>query len=61
VACSVAGSVVLVFHARSYDVMLRDKDRGAPIGDMVAWMHEPTEPLRSGADGAPEAWLAGQR
>jgi acylglycerol lipase len=54
-------NVVLAFYPRSYHLMLRDKARAAPIGDILSWMQAPTEPLPSGADQAAAAWLAGQR
>jgi acylglycerol lipase len=54
-------NVVQAFYPSSYHLMLRDKDRAAPIGDILSWMQAPTEPLPSGADKAAAAWLAGQR
>ncbi len=54
------GNAVLAFYPNSYHLMLRDKDRAAPIGDILAWMQAPTQPLPSGADERAKVWLAGQ-
>ncbi len=51
----------LAYYARGYHLLLRDLDRGLPIGDIVAWIRDPHAPLPSGADRAARAWLARQR
>ncbi len=48
----------LAFYPNGYHLMLRDKDRAAPIGDILAWIRDPHAPLPSGADAAASAWLA---
>jgi hypothetical protein len=40
--------------------MLRDKDRATPIGDILAWIHDPQAALPSGAERAAAMWLAKQ-
>jgi acylglycerol lipase len=51
----------LAYYAHGYHLLLRDLDRGLPIGDIIAWIRDPHAPLPSGADRAARAWLAGQR
>jgi acylglycerol lipase len=51
---------VRAFYPNGYHLMLRDKDRAAPIGDILAWIRDPDAPLPSGADHAAAAWLAAQ-
>ncbi len=48
------------FYPDGYHLMLRDKDRARPIGDILAWIHDPNAPLPSGADQAAQAWLRKQ-
>ncbi len=48
------------FYPDGYHLLLRDKDRALPIGDILAWMANPGAPLPSGADRAAMAWLASQ-
>ena len=48
------------FYPGSYHLMLRDKERGVPIADILAWIEHPDRPLPSGADTAANAWLASQ-
>jgi alpha-beta hydrolase superfamily lysophospholipase len=49
------------FYPDGYHLMLRDKDRDRPIGDILAWIHDPNAPLPSGADRAAQAWLQEQK
>jgi alpha-beta hydrolase superfamily lysophospholipase len=51
---------VRAFYPNGYHLMLRDKDRAMPIGDILAWIRDPDAPLPSGADKAAAAWLAKQ-
>lgn len=53
--------VQFAFYAKGYHLLLRDLDRGLPIGDIVAWIRSPATPLPSGAERAARAWLARQR
>ena len=41
-----------------FHLLMRDKDRAAPIGDVIEWMHDATGWLPSGADLAAAAWSA---
>lgn len=50
--------VRLAYYKQGYHLLLRDLDRGLPIGDIIAWIHAPKAPLPSGADRAARAWLA---
>ena len=45
-------------YPNGYHLMLRDKDRQAPIGDVIAWMRDPAALLPSGADVAAGAWAS---
>jgi alpha-beta hydrolase superfamily lysophospholipase len=47
----------LAFYPNGYHLLLRDKDRATPIGDILAWIRDPNAPLPSGAEGAAAAWL----
>ncbi|HUA78027.1 MAG TPA: alpha/beta fold hydrolase [Acetobacteraceae bacterium] len=51
----------LAYYAHGYHLLLRDHDRGLPIGDIIAWIRDPHAPLPSGADRAARAWLAAWR
>jgi acylglycerol lipase len=51
---------VIAFYPNGYHLLLRDKDRAVPIGDILAWMSNPEAPLPSGADDAAAAWLSRQ-
>ena len=51
----------LAYYAHGYHLLLRDLDRGRPIGDIIAWIRDPHAPLPSGAGRAARAWLAGRR
>ncbi len=48
------------FYPDGYHLMLRDKDRAVPTGDVIAWIKHPDRPLPSGADQAAAVWLQGQ-
>jgi acylglycerol lipase len=48
---------VKAFYPGGYHLMLRDKDRAVPIGDVLAWIRDPHAPLPSGAEQAASAWL----
>ncbi len=39
-----------------YHLLLRDRNRAAPIGDVIAWLRDPGAWLPSGADLAAAAW-----
>jgi acylglycerol lipase len=51
---------VLAFYPEGYHLLLRDKDRAEPIGDILSWIRKPPAPLPSGADVAAASWLAQQ-
>jgi acylglycerol lipase len=51
---------VRAFYPEGYHLLLRDKNRAAPIGDILAWVRSPDAPLPSGADAAASTWLAQQ-
>lgn len=53
--------VRFAYYAEGYHLLLRDLDRGLPIGDIIAWIRSPSGPLPSGAGRAARAWLARQR
>ena len=44
-----------------YHLLLRDKGRAAPTGDIIDWMEHPGDWLPSGADLAASAWQAERR
>jgi alpha-beta hydrolase superfamily lysophospholipase len=48
---------VKAFYPAGYHLLLRDKERGAPISDILAWIRDPDAPLPSGAEQAAAAWL----
>jgi len=52
---------VRAFYPHGYHLLLRDKDRAAPIRDILAWIHDPRAPLPSMADKAAAEWLARQQ
>jgi alpha-beta hydrolase superfamily lysophospholipase len=54
------GSARKALYPNGYHLLFRDLDRQAPIGDAIAWIHNPGEFLPSGADAAAGAWLASQ-
>jgi len=41
-----------------YHLLMRDKGRAAVIGDVIAWVLDPADPLPSGADRWAQLWLA---
>jgi alpha-beta hydrolase superfamily lysophospholipase len=49
------------FYPNGYHLLLRDKDRGVPIGDILSWIANPGQTLPSGADAAASAWLDAQK
>ncbi|MGH7118322.1 MAG: alpha/beta fold hydrolase [Acetobacteraceae bacterium] len=53
--------VRFAYYKRGYHLLLRDLERGLPIGDIIAWIRAPQAPLPSGADKAAQAWLARRR
>jgi alpha-beta hydrolase superfamily lysophospholipase len=48
------------FYPNGYHLLLRDKDRALPIGDILSWIKDPQAPLPSGAGKAATAWLKRQ-
>jgi hypothetical protein len=50
----------MAYYPDGYHLLLRDLDRARPIGDIVAWLRDPSAALPSGADRAAEAWLRAQ-
>jgi alpha-beta hydrolase superfamily lysophospholipase len=52
---------VRAFYPGGYHLLMRDLERGAPIGDIVSWLMDPEAPLPSGAEAAAAAWLARQK
>jgi len=48
------------FYPNGYHLLLRDKDRAAPIADILAWIDNPRASLPSGADYAAAEWLRTQ-
>ena len=51
---------VRAFYPEGYHLMLRDHERGVPIGDIIGWLLDSSAPLPSGAEAAAAAWLARQ-
>ena len=49
------------FYSGGYHLLLRDKDRADPTGDILAWMDNPGWWLPSGADFAAVSWAAEHR
>ncbi len=52
---------VRAFYPDGYHLLLRDKGRSVPIGDILAWMHSPVAALPSGADQAAAEWTTRQK
>ncbi len=50
------GQARLAFYPTGYHLLPRDLERATPIGDIIAWIRNPSAPLPSGADLAAEAW-----
>ena len=46
------------FYPNGYHLLLRDKGRALPLGDVVAWMFDPGRWLPSGADFRAATWQA---
>jgi alpha-beta hydrolase superfamily lysophospholipase len=51
---------VEAFYPKGYHLMLRDKDRATPIGDILAWIRDPQTALPSGAERSAARWLTKQ-
>jgi acylglycerol lipase len=51
---------VRAFYPNGYHLLLRDKDRAAPIADILEWISHPDAPLPSGAEQAAIEWLDNQ-
>jgi len=49
------------FYPDGYHLLLRDKNRAAPTGDIIGWIADKTTWLPSGADLAAAAWAAEHR
>lgn len=47
------------FYPAGFHLLLRDRDRALPTGDILAWLDRPQAWLPSGADVAAAAWTAG--
>jgi acylglycerol lipase len=45
-------------YPNGYHLLMRDRDREAPIGDVIAWIKQPDALLPSGADIAAGAWAS---
>lgn len=52
------GGVTRAYYPERYHLAMRDLGRAEVIGDVIAWLRNPTLPLPSGADRAAAAWLA---
>jgi alpha-beta hydrolase superfamily lysophospholipase len=50
----------IAYYPEGYHLLLRDHDRAVPIGDIVAWLRDPSAALPSGAERAAETWLEAQ-
>ena len=50
----------LAFYPNGYHLLLRDKGREIPIGDILSWIARPSMPLPSGAESAAKEWLEWQ-
>lgn len=48
------------FYPNGYHLLLRDRDRAAPINDVIGWITAPDGWLPSGADLAAAAWRTGR-
>jgi acylglycerol lipase len=47
---------VRAFYPNGYHLLLRDKDREIPIGDILSWIRDPAASLPSGAERAAADW-----
>lgn len=54
------GGARIAYYPDGYHLLLRDLDRARPIGDIVAWLHDPRAALPSGADQVAATWLTAQ-
>ncbi len=45
------------YYPKLHHLLLRDLDRATPIGDVIAWIDDPTAPPPSGAGAAARTWL----
>nr|WP_294544903.1 alpha/beta fold hydrolase [uncultured Rhodopila sp.] len=54
------GGTVRAFYPDGFHLLLRDKNRVVPIGDILAWIRDPAAPLPSGAEKAGGEWLRHQ-
>jgi len=52
--------VTRAYYPDGYHLLLRDLERGVPIGDILSWLWDPAAPLPSGAAARAVAWLAAQ-
>jgi acylglycerol lipase len=48
------------FYRNGWHLLMRDLDRAQPIGDAIAWTHDRTAALPSGADQAALSWVTNQ-
>jgi acylglycerol lipase len=55
-----AGTERRAFYPGGYHLLLRDLDRARPLGDLIAWIRDPSAPLPSGAEPAAGTWLSEQ-
>jgi alpha-beta hydrolase superfamily lysophospholipase len=54
------GGVRTAYYPAGYHLLLRDRDRGRVLADILAWIADPAVALPSGADRAGADWLAAQ-
>jgi len=47
----------IAYYPGGYHLLLRDRERAAPIGDILAWLRDPAAVLPSGADRVADGWL----
>lgn len=55
-----SGGARTAFYPHDYHLMLRDKNRMAPLKDIIGWVRDPLAPLPSGADLRAAKWLASE-
>ena len=53
-----AGGPRIAYYPHGHHLLLRDLTRAVPIGDVTAWLGDPSAALPSGAEQAAERWLA---
>ncbi len=56
--CSLPSAVRVGMYPNGYHMLLRDRQRAEPIGDIAAWIANPTAALPSGAEQQARNWLA---